>query len=199
MNFTSNPGRLVLTLILVFFGFGDVLIDGNATHLFNPGWPPHARYHLVMQFVAFAALGGLGLHFLWRPGREALLHLKLAALIPVALIGSLYVAALVPTTSTLYGADLAVPHVLGLALPPNLLAGTLALLCMPFAYRSARRALEREAEDEATSASEQDKGSGRAGLQQPDPQVVRLVVDLPHSVAGIVSEDLGCSRRGAGR
>jgi hypothetical protein len=136
-----NPGRIVLTFILVFFGFGDVLIDGNATHLYNPDWPPHARYHLVMQFVAFAALGALGLLLLWRPGRDGLFRLRVAALIPVALIGSLYLAALVPTTSTLYEADMDALRVLGVALPPNLLAGMLALVCVPFAYRSARRAL----------------------------------------------------------
>lgn len=56
-----NPGRLVLTLISLFFGFGGIAIDANATHLFNPTWPPHTRYHLVMQFVAFAALGAISL------------------------------------------------------------------------------------------------------------------------------------------
>ncbi|BDP41660.1 hypothetical protein DAETH_16290 [Deinococcus aetherius] len=125
---TLNPGRLVLTPILVFFG--DVLIDGNATHPFNPHpfdpqWPPHARSHLVMGFVAFAALGALGLWFLWRPGQEALLYLRLAALIPMALVDSLYVAALVPTTVLLYEPGLPVLRVLGVGLPPNLLAGTL--------------------------------------------------------------------------
>lgn len=139
-----NPGRLVLTFILIFFGFGDVPIDGNATHLFNPEWPPHARYHLVMQFVAFAALGALGLWFLWRPSREPLLHLRLAALIPAALIGSLYVAALVPTTGLLYEPNMPVLRVLGVGLPPNLLAGTLALMALPLAYRSARRGLTSE-------------------------------------------------------
>ena len=143
MRPARNPGRLVLSVILIFFGFGDVLIDGNATHLLNPDWPPHARYHLVMQFVAFAALGALGLLFLWRPGRDGKLHLRVAALIPVALIGSLYLAALVPTTSKLYETDMAALRVLGVALPPNLLAGTLALVCVPFAYRSARRTLQR--------------------------------------------------------
>lgn len=143
----SHPGRLVLTLILLFFGFGGILIDGNATHLFNPAWPPHARYHLVMQFVAFAALGGLGMWLLWRSGHDALLHLRVAVLICVVLIGSLYVAAFVPGTSTLYESELEVLRVQGVALPPNLLAGTLALLFVPFAYRSTRLALTRLRQD----------------------------------------------------
>lgn len=72
-----NPGQLILTCILLFFGLGSITIDGNATHLFNPAWSPHARYHLVMQAVT-----------------------------------------------------------------PNIMAGTLALLCLPWAYRSARRTLD---------------------------------------------------------
>ncbi len=136
-----TPGRLVLTFILVFFGFGGIAIDTNASHLFNLAWPPHARYHLVMQFVAFSALGTIGLWCVWRPGRDGLLHLRLAALIPIVLIGSFFVDALVPTNSTLYEPDLTVLRVLGVAVPPNIAAGTLALLSMPWAYRSARRAL----------------------------------------------------------
>lgn len=138
---TRNPGRLILTFILVFFGFGGILIDGNATHLFNPAWPPHARYHLVMQFVAFAGLGAIGLWCLWWPSREAVLHLRIAALIPVLLIGSFYIAALVPTTSALHAPDMPALHVLGVAVPPNVAAGTITLVCLPWAYRSARRAL----------------------------------------------------------
>lgn len=137
-----NPGRLTLTFILLFFGFGGIAIDANATHLFNPGWPPHVRYHLVMQFVAFAALGAIGLWCLWRPGRDGLLHLRIAVIIPVLLIGSFYIAALVPTTSALHAPDMPALRVLGVAVPPNIAAGTLALVCMPWAYRSARRALD---------------------------------------------------------
>ena len=136
-----NPGRLALTLGLLFLGLAGVFVDGNATHLFNPAWPPHARYHLVMQFVSFAALGAIGLWLLWRPGRDALLHLRIAALIPAVLIGSFYAAALVPTTGALYGPGMDVLRVLGVEVPPNVLVGTIVLLCLPFAYRSARRAL----------------------------------------------------------
>jgi len=140
--FARNPGRLVLTFILLFFGFGGIAIDANATHLFNPAWPPHARYHLVMQFVAFAALGAIGLWCLWRPGHDGLLHLRIAVIIPVLLIGSFYIAALVPTTSALHAPDMPVLHVLGVAVAPNIMAGTGALVCLPWAYRSARHALD---------------------------------------------------------
>ena len=137
-----NPGRVVLAIALVFFGFGGIGVDGNATHLFNPAWPPHARYHLVMQFVSFAALGAIGLWLLWRPGRDAQVQQRVAALIPAVLIGSFYAAALVPTTSALYEPGMDVLRVLGLEVPPNVLVGTILLLCLPFAYRSARRALD---------------------------------------------------------
>ncbi|MEF2279511.1 hypothetical protein V3W47_14510 [Deinococcus sp. YIM 134068] len=71
----------------------------------------------------------------------------------MALIGFLYVAALVPTTSTLYEPDMPVMRAFGVGLPPNLLAGTLALAALPFAYRLARRALTPPAPPPRTTVS----------------------------------------------
>jgi hypothetical protein len=37
-------GKILLTLDAVGLLFGAPLADYNHTHIFNPRWPPHAKY-----------------------------------------------------------------------------------------------------------------------------------------------------------
>ena len=58
-------GRLLAALNLATAVNG-VLIDWNRTHLFNPRWPPHARFHDAMTISLGLLLGLLGLRALRR-------------------------------------------------------------------------------------------------------------------------------------
>jgi hypothetical protein len=52
----------LLTIVLPFAA------DWNATHLYNPAWSGHAKFHSAHTMALGAALGLLGLVWLWRRG-----------------------------------------------------------------------------------------------------------------------------------
>lgn len=60
-----GPGRLILTATSVLTGVGAYVADWNKTHIYNPEWPPHAKFHNGQTMSMGAALGATGLYFLW--------------------------------------------------------------------------------------------------------------------------------------
>lgn len=80
-----KAGKYIITFVGLFTMFAAYVADWNVTHIYNPNWTPHAKFHNA-QTMAFATLlGGLSLYFLWvRRGDQTSL-LKLAVL-----FGSLY-------------------------------------------------------------------------------------------------------------
>ncbi|WP_368783640.1 DUF6640 family protein [Arthrobacter sp. B1805] len=47
-----KPARTVLRTIAVATAVGGFIADWNRTHLFNPQWPPHARFHDAMSITS---------------------------------------------------------------------------------------------------------------------------------------------------
>ncbi|EAT87858.1 hypothetical protein HBI56_092240 [Parastagonospora nodorum] len=45
MPSTFTPGKSVISLIALITTIAPYLADWNETHIYNPNWPPHARYH----------------------------------------------------------------------------------------------------------------------------------------------------------
>lgn len=66
----QNIGRWLFTLNALAAGIGGFLADWNTTHLFNPNWPPHARFHNGQTMAAGAVLGAASLFFAWRRGGD---------------------------------------------------------------------------------------------------------------------------------
>lgn len=86
--------RVLMTLLWISVAVGPIAADFNATHLFNPGWPPHARYHLMTVFTTAVALGLFGLYLCWGPAACRLRNLRLSALLGFLYLLALIVAAL---------------------------------------------------------------------------------------------------------
>ena len=80
-NFQAGlPMRLFMTLLWLSVSAGLFINDFNATHLFNPDWPPHARLHMMMLFMTTGAFTLLGLFLCWGPAESRLQSLRLSAI-----------------------------------------------------------------------------------------------------------------------
>jgi len=59
-------GRIFLTIDAVGLLFGSVIADWNETHIYNPRWPPHAKFHNAQTMSMSVVLGLATLYFTWR-------------------------------------------------------------------------------------------------------------------------------------
>jgi hypothetical protein len=78
--------RLVLSGAAVGTIVGTAGADINRTHMFNPAWPPHARFHNAASWGTIAGLQLFVLWLLWRPRHDAAdldAAIKTAAVLPV--------------------------------------------------------------------------------------------------------------------
>jgi len=70
----SNPfnmpeitaGRVCLTINAAITGIGPFMADWSDTHIFNPRWPPHAKFHNGQTMSMGVLLGLATLYYTWR-------------------------------------------------------------------------------------------------------------------------------------
>ncbi len=69
MTLTANTkwsiGKLLISLVAVFTSVSPYLADWNETHIYNPLWTPHAKFHNAQTMVLGALLGLLAVFCLW--------------------------------------------------------------------------------------------------------------------------------------
>jgi hypothetical protein len=65
MNKKLNVSRLTISLIAVFTSLSPFLADFNETHVFNPLWPPHAKFHNGQTMTLGLICGIISIYFLW--------------------------------------------------------------------------------------------------------------------------------------
>jgi len=56
---------MLVSLIAIFTCILPYLADWNTTHIYNPLWPPHAKFHNAQTMVLGALLGLLAIYCLW--------------------------------------------------------------------------------------------------------------------------------------
>lgn len=61
-----TAGRVCLTLDAIITCIGPFIADWNHTHVFNPRWPPHAKFHNGQTMSTGALLGLATLYYTWR-------------------------------------------------------------------------------------------------------------------------------------
>ncbi|MFD6191497.1 DUF6640 family protein [Streptomyces sp. NPDC060275] len=73
-----GAGRLLITAVALTTAVGPYVADWNETHIHNPDWPPHAKFHNAQTMSLGLALAATSLHQLWKrpvaegPTREGL-------------------------------------------------------------------------------------------------------------------------------
>jgi hypothetical protein len=60
-------GRTLLSLVALTTIVGGYIADWNETHVYNPRWPPHAKFHNGQTMSMGAALGLTTFFFLYGP------------------------------------------------------------------------------------------------------------------------------------
>ena len=73
-------GKLLLSTAAMWPAVGAAVADWNVTHVFNPTWPPHARFHNAQTITMAVGMAGLGLWQLWGPGQVDRSRLRFATL-----------------------------------------------------------------------------------------------------------------------
>jgi hypothetical protein len=76
--------RLLLSGAAIGTIVGTGRADLNRTHVFNPNWPPHARFHGAAGWGTVAGSQLQALWLIWRPGEQRVereLAVKTAALL----------------------------------------------------------------------------------------------------------------------
>lgn len=91
----ARTGKIILTVALAGTMLGPAVVDFNDSHVFNPAWPPHARYHAVELLAVGMAMSVIGLWLVW--GRSP--RLGVATAVPLVVWGAFFVPLFVPGTS----------------------------------------------------------------------------------------------------
>ncbi|KAK3304784.1 uncharacterized protein B0T15DRAFT_419157 [Chaetomium strumarium] len=60
-------GKILLTIDALGLLLGAPIADYNHTHIFNPRWPPHAKFHGAQTITLSVVLGLATLYYTWRP------------------------------------------------------------------------------------------------------------------------------------
>ena len=132
--------RVVLTGAALGTIAGTGSADLNRTHLFNPAWPPRARFHSAAGWGTVAGAQLLALWLLWRPGPQVggERAVATAALLPVISWAPFFAAAAIPGTAV-EDEPGHLPRVAGV--PLNLVPATLVPALCAAGYALHRRGL----------------------------------------------------------
>jgi hypothetical protein len=77
---TLLTGRLLISIVALYAAFGSYIFDWNNTHIFNPNWTPHAKFHNAQDMLLGTTTGLLALWVLWvmKIGEQNKLKLSVA-------------------------------------------------------------------------------------------------------------------------
>jgi hypothetical protein len=61
-------GKVLISVAAASTIAGPYIFDWNETHIRNPAWPPHAKFHNAQTMSMGVALSLAALYQLWKPG-----------------------------------------------------------------------------------------------------------------------------------
>ncbi|HEY9707765.1 MAG TPA: DUF6640 family protein [Oculatellaceae cyanobacterium] len=127
--------RILLSVVVVNTAVVSVVVDWNSSHIFNPDWPPHARFHDVVMLHLLSGCSLIALWLLWRQSAEPEVGFKVATLIPVIFWAAFfYTTLLVPGTGLSATPNEAPPSLAGIPLYPNVIIAAINVMLAAIAY-----------------------------------------------------------------
>src|SRR5262245_27605945 len=132
-----RTAQILLTLAAFEF-FGPILRDSNATHLLNPSWVGHARFHLVWLLGFMGASGVANLWLVWFRRPFDVRDLWLALAWQACNLGGFWAAVVLAPA---YGGAVTVPetHVYVFGMDENVVVFTVLLALLAAAAAALRR------------------------------------------------------------
>src|SRR5947209_19743437 len=97
-----NIGKILISLAAIITAVVPFLADWNDSHLFSPQWSPHARFHGAVSLGMTTILSSVALWLIWRRSPDQDAPVTVAAAIPMAYCGMLFLASFVHDTSVVY-------------------------------------------------------------------------------------------------
>ena len=85
-------GQITVTIAVLITLIGPTAVDWNNSHVFNPQWPPHARFHAIVYLCMTIGFSLIALWLIWRPSSEHVVDMLVAALVPIIAWGSFFIA-----------------------------------------------------------------------------------------------------------
>jgi len=115
-----QAGRWLLASAAITTTVGGYLTDWNRTHLFNPRWSPHAKFHDAQTILQGSAAGGSALILLLRTSGDQQQQLRVATWMLATFWLSMAGSILFPNTAQADPdfADL-IPRVAGIRMGPS--------------------------------------------------------------------------------
>jgi hypothetical protein len=98
----SKPFAITMTIISLFTMLIMSIMDLNETHMSNPLWPPHARFHWAVQYLSALLISMLALIAIWSHYKDkgSRLSILFIGLSPLFFWGMFFPALLMPGTGT---------------------------------------------------------------------------------------------------
>lgn len=81
MSGKYKAGRILISIVALYSAGGSYLFDWNHTHIYNPHWPPHAKFHNAQTMLLGTCMGLLSLWTLWVQRTEGGVRLRYASLL----------------------------------------------------------------------------------------------------------------------
>ena len=141
-----HAGKLLISVAATTPAVGAFLADWNETHVYNPKWPPHAKFHNAQTIMLAVDSAALALWQLWKPGR-----LNRSRLRSATVLGALFWVTQVPAVwfpgSALADPDNPVQPFTRLGVPINQVSitGAVLLPLLAAGYALEARRLDRSA------------------------------------------------------
>lgn len=132
-----TPGRIFILVGNLLYAGGAFLADWNETHVKNPKWPPHARFHNGQTMSLGVLLASMSLYFAFRPAFSSAKLDARDSLLYAATIGSFYCTA--GLSAILYpGTDWKDPGIDVGGAQPFLFSGVVAAMWVGYGLEVAR-------------------------------------------------------------